>query len=180
MPRSMRNVVVAALALVATAACSKSSNEPNPKPPAAQQPAAPAQQPAAQAPAAQAPAEPAAAGGQGGTGGAAAAAAPAAAATVSPAAEAEAKQTFQTVCTTCHGPSGNGDGPAAAGFPVKPRKFSDPEWQKSVTDDHIRKVILEGGPSVGKSPLMPANPQLKDKPEVVTALVQMIRGFGKQ
>jgi mono/diheme cytochrome c family protein len=164
----MRTIAVAALALVATAACQDQSAEPNPKPPAPQQqPAAqaPAQQ---QAPAAQAPAEQPAA-------------APAApAAEVSPAAMAEAKSTFDSVCVTCHGATGEGNGPASAGFPVKPRAFSDPEWQKSVTDEHIRKVIVEGGPAVGKSPLMPGNPQLKDKPEVVNGLVQMIRGFGKK
>ncbi len=164
----MRNVIIAAVALLATAACqSEKAAEPNPKPPAQQQPAA--QAPAQQAPAAQAPA----------------AQQPAAAAAeeelqVSDAAMAEAKSTFSTVCVTCHGSTGEGDGPASAGFPVKPRAFSDAEWQKSVTNDHIRKVIVEGGPAVGKSPLMPGNPQLKDKPEVVNGLVKMIRDFGKK
>lgn len=176
MERTLRNVVVSTLAvaaLLAFSACSKPAEEaPNPKPPApAKQPPAQQQQPsAAPAPAAQQPAaqEPAAA------------AAPAAAAEPSPEAMAEAKKTFDSVCVTCHGSTGHGDGPAAAGFPVKPRSFSDAEWQKSVTDEHIAKVIVQGGPAVGKSPLMPGNPQLADKPEVVNALVKIIRDFGKQ
>jgi hypothetical protein len=48
-----------------------------------------------------------------------------------------------------------------------------------VDDVHLAKVILEGGPSVKLSPLMPANPDLKDKPEVVAQLVQLVRGFKK-
>jgi mono/diheme cytochrome c family protein len=176
MPSSMRNVILAAAALVATAACQQEqAAEPNPKPPAQQQ------QPAAQAPAQQqAPAAQQPAAGAGGTGAAAAAPAAEAELQVSDAAMADAKKTFETVCVTCHGATGEGNGPAAAGFPVKPRAFSDPEWQKSVTNDHIRKVIVQGGPAVGKSPLMPGNPQLADKPEVVNGLVKMIRDFGKK
>ena len=174
MERTLRNVVVstlAAVALLAISACSKSAEEqPNPKPPAAGQ----QQQPAAQAPAAPAPTAQQPAGEQPAAQPAAAAAEP------SPEAMAEAKKTFDSVCVTCHGASGHGDGPASAGFPVKPRSFADAEWQKSVTDEHIAKVIVQGGPAVGKSPLMPGNPQLADKPEQVNALVKMIRDFGKQ
>ena len=72
---------------------------------------------------------------------------------------------------------GDGAGPRAYFINPKPRNFTDPAWQASVTDEHIRKIILEGGVSVGKSPLMPANPSLKDKPEVLDALLKKIRGF---
>jgi len=33
---------------------------------------------------------------------------------------------------------------------------------------------------VGKSPMMPPQPQLKDQPEVVNELVAIIRAYGKQ
>jgi mono/diheme cytochrome c family protein len=93
----------------------------------------------------------------------------------------QARQMFATVCMTCHGAEGHGDGPAAASLgSAKPRDYTDAAWQASVTDDEIRKAILLGGAAIGKSPMMPGNPQLKDKPEVVEALVQIVRGFGKQ
>ena len=86
---------------------------------------------------------------------------------------------FNTLCSTCHGQSGTGDGVAAASLNPKPRNYTDKAWQASVTDDQIRKIIVEGGAAVGKSQLMPASPQLKDKPEVVNELVNIVRGFAK-
>jgi mono/diheme cytochrome c family protein len=86
---------------------------------------------------------------------------------------------FQMRCSQCHGPEGNGQGPAAAALQTKPRNFHDTAWQASVTDDHIEKIIREGGPSVGKSPLMPPNPDLVSKPDVVSALRAKVRAFGK-
>ena len=48
-------------------------------------------------------------------------------------------------------------------------------WQAKVSDEHIATVIVEGGAAVGKSNLMAANPDLSDKPNVVQALVQIVR-----
>lgn len=91
----------------------------------------------------------------------------------------EARTTFNTVCATCHGPTGHGDGPGAAALNPKPRNYTDKAWQASVTDEQITKTILLGGAAVGKSPAMPAQPQLKEKPEVVRELVRIVRSFGK-
>ncbi len=90
-----------------------------------------------------------------------------------------AKTRFKTVCSTCHGLTGKGDGAVGASLNPKPRDYSDKAWQESVTDERLAKVILEGGPAVGLSPIMPPNPDLADKPEVVDALVQIVRSFGK-
>jgi mono/diheme cytochrome c family protein len=90
----------------------------------------------------------------------------------------EAHDLFNTLCSTCHGTSGKGDGVAAASLQVKPRNYTDKAWQASVTDDQIKQVILGGGPAAGKSPLMPAQPQLAGKPEVVNELVKIVRSFG--
>ncbi|HEY1097715.1 MAG TPA: cytochrome c [Myxococcota bacterium] len=95
------------------------------------------------------------------------------------AAEAEAITIFNTRCAACHGVNGKGDGLAAAALNPKPRDYSDKAWQASVDDNYIAKVIVEGGAAVGKSPLMAANADLKDKPDVVKALVAKIRTFGK-
>lgn len=115
--------------------------------------------------------------GPGGAGGGAAQPTPGVTAANGPS---EAQKLFMTLCATCHGTDGTGNGPAAESLPIKPRNYTDAAWQASVTDDDIKKIIVEGGQAVGKSAMMPANPQLKDKPEVVTELVSIIRAFGKQ
>lgn len=92
----------------------------------------------------------------------------------------EAQSIFASVCATCHGADGTGNGPASANLTPKPRNYTDKAWQASVTDDELRKIILEGGQAVGKSAMMPANAHLKDKPETLNGLVQIVRNFGKQ
>ncbi|HYQ03066.1 MAG TPA: c-type cytochrome [Polyangiaceae bacterium] len=94
-------------------------------------------------------------------------------------AAATAKSTFNSKCIVCHGNVGLGDGPGAAALNPKPRAFADAAWQGSVTDEQISKAIVEGGAAVGKSPNMPPNPELGDKPDVVKALVGIVRGFKK-
>lgn len=91
----------------------------------------------------------------------------------------EAQELFQATCSSCHGPEGQGNGPASAALDPKPRDFADAAWQSSLTDEEVSKVIVAGGMGVGKSPLMPAQPQLKSKPEVLEELVKLIRSFAK-
>lgn len=91
----------------------------------------------------------------------------------------EARNAFNTLCATCHGQSGKGDGPAAATLEPKPRNYTDKAWQASVTDAQIKKIIVEGGAAVGKSPLMPAWTQFADKPDVLNELVKIVRSFGQ-
>jgi cytochrome c553 len=104
------------------------------------------------------------------------AAAPAAGAAINE----EAKVMFANVCATCHGADGTGNTPMAQNINPKPRNYTDAAWQASVTDDELRQTILLGGQGVGKSPLMPGNPQLKGKPEVLDGLVAIVRSFGKK
>jgi cytochrome c553 len=92
--------------------------------------------------------------------------------------ESPAEKMFYTTCAVCHGMDGTGNGPGAESLNPKPRNYTDAKWQASVTDDDIRKTILLGGAGVGKSAMMPPNPGLKDKPEVVDGLVKIIRAFG--
>ena len=61
----------------------------------------------------------------------------------------------------------------------KPRNYRDPAFQQTATDAGISKAILEGGAAVGKSAVMPSNPDLAKKPEVVGELVKIVRAFGK-
>jgi mono/diheme cytochrome c family protein len=92
---------------------------------------------------------------------------------------AQAKEIFNTRCAACHGTEGRGDGPGAAALNPKPRNYHDRAWQAKVTDADIRKTISYGGAAVGKSPMMPASPDLESKPEVIEGLLQIVRGFGK-
>jgi mono/diheme cytochrome c family protein len=85
---------------------------------------------------------------------------------------------FTQRCATCHGPGGQGDGPAGAALNPHPRNFTDTIWQRSVSDDHLRQIIVGGGMSVGKSPLMPPNADLANQPQVVNGLVGIVRGLG--
>lgn len=91
-----------------------------------------------------------------------------------------AKNMFAQTCATCHGLDGTGTGPAASMLNPKPRNYTDPTWQASITDDDIKAIILGGGQAVGKSPSMPPNPTLKDNPAVLDGLVKIIRAFGKK
>lgn len=93
--------------------------------------------------------------------------------------DAQAKEIFTSRCAACHGANGNGDGPGAAALNPKPRNYHDKAWQAKVTDDDIKKTITYGGAAVGKSPMMPASPDLESKPAVIEGLVKIVRGFGK-
>ncbi len=93
--------------------------------------------------------------------------------------KAEAEQVFTTRCALCHGADGKGETDTGKALNPHPRNYNDAAWQKSVTDDYIGKVILQGGAAVGKSPMMAANPDLTDKPEVVKNLVAKVRSFNK-
>ncbi|MCB9557331.1 MAG: c-type cytochrome [Deltaproteobacteria bacterium] len=90
-----------------------------------------------------------------------------------------AKAIFAGRCVACHGTVGKGDGPGAAALNPKPRAFSDAAWQKSVSDAQIKQTVIAGGLAVGKSALMPGNPDLKGNDAVLGGLVRIIRDFAK-
>lgn len=92
-------------------------------------------------------------------------------------AQAKAKQIWTDRCVTCHGVQGRGDGPGSKVLFVKPRNFGDGHWQRDTEDERIAKVIVDGGRSVGLDSNMAANPDLREQPEVVAALVELIRGL---
>ena len=82
---------------------------------------------------------------------------PPAAGEVDPAASdpvARGKMHYALLCATCHGEDGCTPGPGAAGLDPQPAKHCDGNYMNALSDDHIFKVIKEGGASVGKSPLM--------------------------
>ncbi|MFN0251961.1 MAG: c-type cytochrome [Kofleriaceae bacterium] len=92
---------------------------------------------------------------------------------------AEARAIYAGRCVPCHGASGRGDGPAGAALNPHPRNFTDKAWQSSVNVAYLEKVISRGGPAVGKSPLMPAQADLAQNPELLRALAHYIQDFGR-
>jgi len=76
--------------------------------------------------------------------------------THSPVAAADTDTVFQSYCSQCHGLTGKGDGPnLTKDFPVSPRNFTDAAEMDKLTNADLKNVILDGGPSVSKSPMMP-------------------------
>lgn len=94
------------------------------------------------------------------------------------AAQQDADSIFKSRCAACHGADGKGDGPLAPTLNPPPANFASAAFQKAVDDATLDKAIRGGGEAVGKSPLMPGNPDLEGKPDVVKALRLMIRKFG--
>jgi hypothetical protein len=90
---------------------------------------------------------------------------------------AEAQVMYDTKCSRCHGMDGTAHGPSSDSLQPRPHNYADPAWQASVTDDQIKEIILRGGIHMHKSPAMPGNPFLKNRPEVLDGLVKIIRGF---
>jgi mono/diheme cytochrome c family protein len=88
---------------------------------------------------------------------------------------------YKARCASCHGETGRGDGPGLALLKLKnkPRDYMDAGWQRTVTDDQIRKIILYGGASNGLSSDMPAFGDLQGKPALLDELTAIIRSFGK-
>jgi mono/diheme cytochrome c family protein len=81
--------------------------------------------------------------------------APAAEPTATAAADPErGRVQYETLCASCHGPRGAGDGPAGQSLNPRPAHHDDGNYMNALSNEHLFKVIKEGGASVGKSPLM--------------------------
>ena len=91
---------------------------------------------------------------------------------------AKGKASYDQICASCHGASGKGDGAAAAALNPKPKDLSDKKYVGGLKDDYIKKIIKEGGPAVGKSPLMPPmGSGLKD--DDVENVISYVRSLAK-
>ncbi len=93
----------------------------------------------------------------------------------SPVQAAETEQLFKFYCAQCHGLEGKGDGPnVGKEFPVDPRNFTQADEMEKLSDADIKNVILDGGPSASKSPMMPPWGKTLSEEEV-DALVKYLR-----
>ena len=64
------------------------------------------------------------------------------------------EEVFQTYCAQCHGPKGEGDGPAARGLEPNPAKLARMDLN-AMDLQYLYEIVYFGGTAVGKSHLMP-------------------------
>ena len=86
---------------------------------------------------------------------------------------------YQSYCMPCHGAEGKGDGMLAESLDVKPRGLSDPAFTATKTDDHLFKVVKQGGASAGLTENMPPfSGQLSDE-EIRNVVVYLRKAICK-
>jgi mono/diheme cytochrome c family protein len=85
------------------------------------------------------------------------------------------KEIYQQRCSPCHGPDGKANTPTAQALNPKPADHTNGSYMNQLSNDHIRKVIKEGGASVGKSPIMPPQADLSN--EQIDNLVAFVRSL---
>ena len=83
---------------------------------------------------------------------------------------------YTTYCVACHGDTGKGDGAASASLDPKPANFADPKFWASRDDAAVKKVIKDGGASVGKSALMIAWGSVLDDAKI-DAVIKHLKTF---
>lgn len=87
---------------------------------------------------------------------------------------------YESLCSRCHGIDGRGQPELASAPGAKPRPdFTTATWQESVTDDHIKKTIVEGGAALGLSEEMPAFGSFFSEDDL-ERLVEKVRAFGRR
>ena len=89
-----------------------------------------------------------------------------------------ARELYKERCERCHGRSMSGDGPLSAGLEPRPQDLKRHDWFERVSNAErlrlLKRVVIGGGLSVGLSALMPPNPDLRNKPKLVYALIYLI------
>jgi mono/diheme cytochrome c family protein len=84
---------------------------------------------------------------------------------------------YEALCSRCHGLDGRGQPQLETAPAMKPRPdFTSEVWQRSVTDERIRKSIVEGGGAVGLSEEMPPFGTFFSQDDL-ELLVEMLRAF---
>jgi len=89
-----------------------------------------------------------------------------------------ANNKYTLICARCHGTDGRGVPSLTVGLDPRP-DFTSTAWQRSVTDEQLRRTILEGGLVVGKSKDMPPWKGFFTDSEL-DAVMKKIRAFEKE
>jgi mono/diheme cytochrome c family protein len=91
----------------------------------------------------------------------------------------EVASLYSSLCASCHGANGHGDGPAAMALNPRPRDFADCGVMTTDSDETLFKAIKDGGPGIGRSPMMPPwGTAISD--DQIHGLVRHIRSFCKK
>lgn len=80
------------------------------------------------------------------------------------------RSTYTAKCQSCHGPRGQGDGPAARALARRPADLSDPAFWSRVDEAVLRSVITSGRPGTAMRGFPMADERLD-------ALVLYLRSF---
>jgi mono/diheme cytochrome c family protein len=83
------------------------------------------------------------------------------------------KALYEQRCAPCHGADGKANTPTAKALQPPPRDHTDGAYMNKLSDSHLFRVIKEGGPAVGKSPIMP--PQFDLKEDQLNNIVAFLR-----
>lgn len=85
------------------------------------------------------------------------------------------KETYKARCAQCHGEDGKANTTIAKALQPPPRDHSDGNYMNKLDDTHLAKVIKGGGTAVGKSAIMPPQPDLTD--DQVANLIAYMRSL---
>src|SRR5215510_7820266 len=85
------------------------------------------------------------------------------------------RKLYQTRCSPYHGSDGKAATPTAQALNPKPRDHTDGTYMNQLSNEHIAKIIKNGGPAVGKSPMIPPQADLtKQQIEDVISFVRTL------
>jgi mono/diheme cytochrome c family protein len=87
------------------------------------------------------------------------------------------KEIYKARCAQCHGEDGKANTTIAKALQPPPRDHTDGTYMNKLDDAHLTKVIKGGGPAVGKSAIMPPQPDLTD--EQIANLIAYIRSLAE-
>ncbi|MDH5756835.1 MAG: cytochrome c, partial [Nitrospinota bacterium] len=92
----------------------------------------------------------------------------------------QAKKNYMLHCATCHGAKGDGQGELAEmlGEGIKPRDHTDAKVMSQRSDEDLRKVISDGGESMGFNSAMPPFSTTLSNEEIVD-IVKYLRTLCK-
>lgn len=92
---------------------------------------------------------------------------------------AKGREVYQVYCAACHGPGGKGDGPQAQHLDHPLKNFADPQYQESLADVYIKRVIMECGVALHECETMPSWASVLS-PEDVANVIAYIRSLRRE
>ena len=85
---------------------------------------------------------------------------------------------YASVCAYCHGAKGDGFGLNSPNLAIPPRDHTDSAYMSALSDEQLFALIKSGGPSQGKSSLMPSwGGRFNDRE--IMALVAYLRSLNR-